>query len=154
VKSGLAELEKWIGNATEELAGTSWHELNYIRQAVGFLVIHQKRKKSLSEITQDLCPVLTVRQIYRICTMYWDDKYSTQSVSAEVVANMRDSVSKNSRNLESNSFLLDDDLSIPFSTDDISKAIPYVDPTNVVLPLVLSEYQSAQRVFDPMVAVS
>uniref|UniRef100_A0A2N9HHV9 glycine--tRNA ligase n=1 Tax=Fagus sylvatica TaxID=28930 RepID=A0A2N9HHV9_FAGSY len=38
-------------------AGTSWHELNYIRQAVGFLVIHQKRKKSLDEIRQDLCPV-------------------------------------------------------------------------------------------------
>ncbi|MED6221447.1 hypothetical protein PIB30_054772 [Stylosanthes scabra] len=83
VKSGLAELEKWIGNATEEYAGTSWHELNYIRQAVGFLVIHQKRRKSLEEICQDLCPVLTVRQIYRISTMYWDDKYSTQSVSNE-----------------------------------------------------------------------
>ncbi|KAK7310693.1 hypothetical protein RJT34_08355 [Clitoria ternatea] len=38
VKSGLAELEKWIVNATEE-------------------VIHQKRKKSLAEIRQDLCPV-------------------------------------------------------------------------------------------------
>ncbi|GMY24820.1 glycine--tRNA ligase, chloroplastic/mitochondrial 2 isoform X1 [Fagus crenata] len=38
-------------------AGPSWHELNYIRQAVGFLVIHQKRKKSLDEIRQDLGPV-------------------------------------------------------------------------------------------------
>lgn len=65
VKSGLAELEKWIVSAKEEVnavfsssncysdwskqdlglnyyviqfAGTSWHELNYIRQAVGFLV--------------------------------------------------------------------------------------------------------------------
>ncbi|PHT74186.1 hypothetical protein T459_21463 [Capsicum annuum] len=38
VKSGLAELEKWIVNSKEEFAGTSWHELNYIRQAVGFLV--------------------------------------------------------------------------------------------------------------------
>jgi len=27
---------------------------------------------------------LSVRQIYRICTMYWDDKYSTHSVSNEV----------------------------------------------------------------------
>ncbi|XP_068475998.1 myosin-15-like isoform X2 [Phaseolus vulgaris] len=66
VKSGLAELEKWIVNAKEEYAGTSWHELNYIRQAVGFLVIHQKRKKSLEEIRKDLCPALTVRQIYVI----------------------------------------------------------------------------------------
>ncbi|KAL8511391.1 hypothetical protein ACS0TY_017976 [Phlomoides rotata] len=66
-----------------QFAGTSWHELNYIRQAVGFLVIHQKRKKYLYEIRQDLCPKLTVRQIYRISTMYWDDKYGTQSVSNE-----------------------------------------------------------------------
>ncbi|MED6156822.1 hypothetical protein PIB30_017982 [Stylosanthes scabra] len=110
VKSGLAELEKWIGNATEEYAGTSWHELNYIRQAVGFLVIHQKRKKSLEEICQDLCPALTVRQIYRISTMYWDDKYSTQSVSNEVVSEMREIVSKDNQNVTSNSFLLDDDL--------------------------------------------
>ncbi|KAJ1442831.1 P-loop containing nucleoside triphosphate hydrolase [Sesbania bispinosa] len=110
MKSGLAELEKWIVNAKEEYAGTSWHELNYIRQAVGFLVIHQKRKKSLEEIRQDLCPALTVRQIYRISTMYWDDKYGTQSVSNEVVSEMREIVSKDNQNLTSNSFLLDDDL--------------------------------------------
>jgi len=104
VKSGLAELEKWIVGATAEFAGTSWHELNYIRQAVGFLVIHQKRKKSLDEIMQDLCPALTVRQIYRISTMYWDDKYGTQSVSNEVVAQMREILNKDSQNLTSNSF--------------------------------------------------
>ncbi|PIA43173.1 hypothetical protein AQUCO_02000543v1 [Aquilegia coerulea] len=144
VKSGLAELERWIVNTTEEIAGTSWHELNYIRQAVGFLVIHQKRKKSLEEIKQDLCPALTVRQIYRICTMYWDDKYGTQSVSTEVVTQMRDTLNKDSQNLNSNSFLLDDDLSIPFSTEDISKAIPELDPSGIELPPFLRELPSAQ----------
>ncbi|GAB2275885.1 hypothetical protein Dimus_010629 [Dionaea muscipula] len=139
VKSGLAELEKWIVNATEEFTGTAWHELNYIRQAVGFLVIHQKRKKSLEEIRQDLCPVLTVRQIYRISTMYWDDKYGTQSVSNEVVAQMREILNKDGQNLTSNSFLLDDDPSIPFSTDDISKAIPAINPVDVGLPTLLLE---------------
>ncbi|KAL6523944.1 hypothetical protein OROMI_031039 [Orobanche minor] len=146
VKSGLAELEKWIVNATEEFAGTSWHELNYIRQAVGFLVIHQKRKKSLEEIRQDLCPKLTVRQIYRISTMYWDDKYGTQSVSNEVVSQMRDIVNKDSQNLSSsNSFLLDDDLSIPFSTEDVYMAIPAIDPSNIELPQFFSEYPSAKQ---------
>ncbi|KAJ9548305.1 hypothetical protein OSB04_020848 [Centaurea solstitialis] len=140
VKSGLAELEKWIANAKEEFAGTSWHELNYIRQAVGFLVIHQKRKKSLEEIRQDLCPALTVRQIYRISTMYWDDKYGTQSVVAE----MREMLNKDSQNLTSNSFLLDDDLSIPFSTEDIYMAIPAIDPSDIEPPTFLSEYPSAQ----------
>lgn len=144
VKSGLAELEKWIVNAKDEFAGTSWHELNYIRQAVGFLVIHQKRKKSLEEIRQDLCPALTVRQIYRISTMYWDDKYGTQSVSNEVVGEMREILNKDSQNLTSNSFLLDDDLSIPFSTEDIYMAIPPIDPSDIEVPPVLSENPSVQ----------
>uniref|UniRef100_A0A2N9FTF8 Dilute domain-containing protein n=1 Tax=Fagus sylvatica TaxID=28930 RepID=A0A2N9FTF8_FAGSY len=97
--------------------GTSWHELNYIRQAVGFLVIHQKRKKSLDEIRQDLCPV---------------------------VAQMREIVSKDNQNLTSNSFFLDDDLSIPFSTEDIDIAIPAIDPSDIELPAFLSEYPCAQ----------
>ncbi|KAL5189914.1 Myosin-15 [Glycine soja] len=140
VKSGLAELEKWIANAKEEYAGTSWHELNYIRQAVGFLVIHQKRKKSLEEIRQDLCPALTVRQIYRISTMYWDDKYGTQSVVSE----MREIVSKDNQSLSSNSFLLDDDMSIPFSAEDIDKAIPAINTVDIDLPAFLCEYPCAQ----------
>ncbi|KAJ8527104.1 hypothetical protein K7X08_029581 [Anisodus acutangulus] len=163
VKSGLAELEKWIVNAKEEFAGTSWHELNYIRQSVGFLVIHQKRKKSLEEIRQDLCPASTIRQIYRISTMYWDDKYGTQSVSNE----MREILNKDSQNLTSNSFLLDDDLrshqfrkchsvdidqafclwneyiSIPFLTEDIYMALPELDPSLMELPKFLSEYPLA-----------
>lgn len=54
-------------------------------QAVQFLVIHQKHKKSLEEITNDLCPVLSVQQLYRISTMYWDDRYNTETVSHEVL---------------------------------------------------------------------
>ncbi|KAK7352590.1 hypothetical protein VNO80_18014 [Phaseolus coccineus] len=144
IKSGLAELEKWIVNANEEYAGTSWHELNYIRQAVGFLVIHQKIKKSLEEIRQDLCPALTVRQIYRISTMYWDDKYGTQSVSNEVVSEMRDLVSKDNPSLTSNSFLLDDDMSIPFSAEDIDMAIPAINTDDIDPPAFLCEYPCAQ----------
>ncbi|XP_062221812.1 protein OPAQUE1-like isoform X2 [Phragmites australis] len=144
VKAGLSLLEKWITDVTEEFAGTSWHELNYIRQAVGFLVIHQKRKKTLEEIRQDLCPSLSVRQIYRICSMYWDDKYNTQGISNEVVAAMREMVNKDSQNLVSNSFLLDDDLSIPFSTEDLSMAIPAIDYSDIDLPESLHPYPSVQ----------
>ncbi|KAJ1281296.1 hypothetical protein BS78_04G295700 [Paspalum vaginatum] len=143
VKAGLSSLEKWISDVTE-FAGTSWHELNYIRQAVGFLVIHQKRKKTLEDIRQDLCPSLSVRQIYRICSMYWDDKYNTQGISPEVVAAMREMVNKDSQNLVSNSFLLDDDLSIPFSTEDLSMAIPAIDYADVDLPKSLHHYTSVQ----------
>ena len=42
------------------------NSLSCVVQAVTFLVIHQKHKKSLEEITNDLCPVLSVQQLYRI----------------------------------------------------------------------------------------
>ncbi|KAK8615226.1 hypothetical protein V6N13_069004 [Hibiscus sabdariffa] len=83
VKAGLAELEQWCNEATEEYAGSAWDELKHIRQAIGFLVIHQKPKKTLDEITKELCPVLSIQQLYRINTMYWDDKYGTHSVSSD-----------------------------------------------------------------------
>ncbi|EMS63508.1 Myosin-J heavy chain [Triticum urartu] len=125
VKAGLSLLEKWITDVSEE-------------------VIHQKRKKTLEEISQDLCPSLSLRQIYRICSMYWDDKYNTQGISNEVVSAMREMVNKDTQNLASNSFLLDDDLSIPFSTEDLSIAIPAIDYADVELPESLHHYPSAQ----------
>ena len=54
--------------------GESWNALAHIRQAVTFLVIHQKHRKSFREITEDLCNSLSVQQLYRISTMYWDDR--------------------------------------------------------------------------------
>ncbi|XP_074565345.1 myosin-17-like isoform X2 [Curcuma longa] len=122
VKAGLAELERWCNDATEEYAGSSWDELKHIRQAVGFLVLHQKPKKTLKEITKDLCPVLSIQQLYRISTMYWDDKYGTHSVSSEIISSMRLMMAEGSTNSSGSSFLLDDDSSIPFSVDDISKS--------------------------------
>lgn len=143
VKAGLGELEHWIYEATTDYAGSSWDELRYIRQAVGFLVIHQKPKKSLDEITHDLCPVLSIQQLYRISTMYWDDKYGTHSVSPEVVANMRVLMSEDSSNSAvSNSFLLDDDSSIPFSADDISKSMKDVDLGDIDPPSLIRDNPS------------
>ncbi|OMO86452.1 IQ motif, EF-hand binding site [Corchorus olitorius] len=62
----------------------------------------------------------------------------------EVVAEMREMLNKDNQHLSSNSFLLDDDLSIPFSTEDIDIAIPAIDPSDVELPAVLSGYSCAQ----------
>ncbi|KAK9844720.1 hypothetical protein WJX74_005896 [Apatococcus lobatus] len=118
VKTGLAEVENWIHTAGKEWVGESWDELRYIRQAVTFLVIHQKHKKSLEEITNDLCPVLSVQQLYRISTMYWDDRFGTETVSQDVLARMKQLMVDN-QSAASHSFLLDDDSSIPFSLDDI-----------------------------------
>ncbi|XP_038696506.1 myosin-17-like isoform X2 [Tripterygium wilfordii] len=139
VKAGLAELEQWCCEATEEYAGSAWDELKHIRQAVGFLVIHQKPKKTLNEITKELCPVLSIQQLYRISTMYWDDKYGTHSVSSDVISSMRVMMTEDSNNAVSSSFLLDDDSSIPFTVDDISKSIQKVDIAEVEPPPLIRE---------------
>lgn len=139
VKAGLAELELWCCEAKEEYAGSSWDALKHIRQSVGFLVIHQKPKKSLDEIAHDLCPVLSIQQLYRISTMYWDDKYGTHSVSPDVIANMKVLMAEDSNDAHGNSFLLDDDLSIPFTVDDISKSMQETDLSDINPPSQLLE---------------
>ncbi|WJX79127.1 Myosin-6 [Trifolium repens] len=125
VKAGLAELELWCCQAKEEYAGSSWDELKHIRQAVGFLVIHQKYRISYDEIVNDLCPILSVQQLCKICTLYWDDNYNTQSVSPHVLASMRMDLDTN--NPPSDSFLLDDSSSIPFSVEDLSASLQEKD---------------------------
>mmetsp|Transcript_16539 Transcript_16539/g.49488 ORF Transcript_16539/g.49488 Transcript_16539/m.49488 type:complete len:1726 (-) Transcript_16539:622-5799(-) len=142
VKTGLAEVETWIHGAGKEWVGDSWEELKFIRQAVTFLVIHQKDKKSLEEITNDLCPVLSVQQLYRISTMYWDDRYNTETVNHEVLARMKQLMVDNNT-AASHSFLLDDDSSIPFSLDDIAALMEDKDMyTEVPVPPALKEYKS------------
>ncbi|KAL3517670.1 hypothetical protein ACH5RR_020259 [Cinchona calisaya] len=139
VKAGLAELEHWCYDATDEYAGSSWDELKHIRQAIGFLVIHQKPKKTLDEINHDICPVLSVQQLYRISTMYWDDKYGTHSLSPDVISNMRMLMTEDSNNAVSSSFLLDDDSSIPFSVDDLSKSMDQIDVLDIEPPPLIRE---------------
>lgn len=123
VKTGLSELENWLAMAGEEWVGSAWDELKYIRQAVTLLVIHQKSKKTLEEITNDLCPVLSIQQLYRISTMYWDDKYGTETVSQDVLVKMKTSMTEESNASSSNSFLLDDDSNIPFTVEEIASAM-------------------------------
>ncbi|KAL1189114.1 Myosin-17 [Cardamine amara subsp. amara] len=74
VKAGLVELEQWCVEATDEYAGSAWDELKHISQAVGFLLIRKKAEMTLDDITRERCLVLSIQQLYRISTMYWDDK--------------------------------------------------------------------------------
>ncbi|KAI4380840.1 hypothetical protein MLD38_006983 [Melastoma candidum] len=53
-------------------------------------------------------------------------------------------VNKDSQNLASSAFLLDDDLRIPFSTEDIDMAIPVIDPSDITLPSCLSGHSCSQ----------
>lgn len=149
VKRGLAELETWIHSAGADFVGDSWEELRYIRQAVDFLCIHQKPRKTLEEITNDLCPVLSIQQLYRISTMYWDDKYNTETVSHLVLGKMKDMMSKNS-SAASHSFLLDDDSAIPFQQEDILNMLNDKDLyTELPIPAALADTQSFTFLMQP-----
>lgn len=58
-------------------------------QAATFLGIGIKLKASFEEITSDLCPALSIQQLYRLSTMYWDHQDKTGMVSPEVGAWVR-----------------------------------------------------------------
>ncbi|KAL2463486.1 Myosin-6 [Forsythia ovata] len=131
VKAGLDELELWCRHAKEEYMGSSWDELKHVRQAVGFLVIYQKLRITYDDLTTDLCPMISIQQLYRICTLYWDDNYNTSSVSPDLISSMKNIMTGDSDDTDSNSFLLDDNSSIPFSVDDISSSLQDSDFTGV-----------------------
>ncbi|GFQ02596.1 myosin-8 [Phtheirospermum japonicum] len=111
MKSGLDELEVWCGHAQE--------------------VIHQKSRITYDDLTTDLCPMLSVQQLYRICTIYGDDNFNTPSVDPEVISSMKILMTEESEDADSNSYILDDNSSIPFSVDDISSSLREADFTNV-----------------------
>ncbi|KAG2598643.1 hypothetical protein PVAP13_5KG404800 [Panicum virgatum] len=143
VKAGLDELEHWCFWLTEEYAGSAWDELKHIRQAVTLLILEEKHSRSLTEITDDFCPALSMQQLYRISTMYCDDKYGTLGIPPEVISSMRTKMiegsSSPSAHDDINSFLLDDDFSIPFSVDDIAKLMVHVDVADMDLPPLIQE---------------
>ncbi|KAL6535163.1 hypothetical protein OROMI_026537 [Orobanche minor] len=130
IKAGLDELELWCGHA-QEFAGPSWDELKHVRQAVGFLVIHQKSRITYDDLTTDLCPILNIYQLYRICTIYGDDNYNTPSIAEDVISSMKILMTEESNDADNSKFLLDDNSSIPFSVDDISSSLRQVDFKNV-----------------------
>ncbi|XXG90609.1 hypothetical protein AAC387_Pa12g2336 [Persea americana] len=140
VKAGLTELETWCGQAKKEYAGSSWDELKHIRQAVGFLVIHKKSRISYDDITNDLCPSLSVQQLHRICTNYWDASYGTSSVNADVISFMRILMTEESNTAVSDAFLLEDNSSIPFSVDDLSNSLQEKDFSDVKTANELIDY--------------
>ncbi|CAN6547643.1 unnamed protein product [Malus baccata var. baccata] len=139
VKNGLAELELWCNLAKEEYAGSSWDELKYIRQAVGFLVLHQKSRISYDELTNDLCPALSVQQLHRVCTLFLDDDYNPQSVAPDVISSMNFLMTDDSSGEDSSSFLLDDNSSLPFSIEDISGSMQDQSYSDVKPPAELLE---------------
>jgi len=138
VRAGLAEVEAWAEAAGDAWVGCAAAELAHIRQAVTFLVLHAKPRKSLADLAGDLCPALSVQQLYRLATMYWDDRYHTETVAPGVLAEMKAAMVAAAAGGGagaagaaavpavgggSHSFLLDDDSSIPFTASDVAGAM-------------------------------
>ncbi|XP_035817765.1 myosin-17 isoform X6 [Zea mays] len=127
IRAGLAELKHWSDNATREFAGSAWEALRHIRQAVDFLVISLKPMRTLREIRTDVCPALSIQQLERIVSMYWDDVNGTNTISAEFTSSLKSAIRDESNMATNFSILLDDDSSIPFSLDDITKTLPVIE---------------------------
>lgn len=111
LNTGLQELEEWCLKAPDQSAALLMEELLHIRQAVGFLVCHQKAQKSLDEITSELCPV---------------------------IGKMRALTAADSTNTD-NSFLIDVNSSSPFSMEEVLRCCgsSINNPGNVdALPLI------------------
>ncbi|KAG0546530.1 hypothetical protein BDA96_01G002300 [Sorghum bicolor] len=127
VKQGLDELETWCTVAKPE-------------------VIFKKFRISYDEIISDLCPVLSVQQIYKICTQYWDDKYNTESVSEEVLDEMKKVVNEGTGQGTSsdNTFLLNEEISMPLSLEEIANSMDAKEFQNVSPPQELLDNAAFQ----------
>ncbi|RYR32205.1 hypothetical protein Ahy_A10g046800 [Arachis hypogaea] len=130
LKSGLAELEQWSTEATEE-------------------VVEKKDELSYDGLTNELCPVLSSHQLYRICTLYWDgnENDSSQSVSSEVISSLKllmtDGVEDDSK-----SYMLEDNSSIPIIVEEISSSLKDKTTSKVKPPEELLENAGFQFLHD------
>ncbi|CAN7140611.1 unnamed protein product [Brassica rapa subsp. narinosa] len=132
VEAGLAKLKQWCIEATDEYVGSAWDELSHIRQAAGFLqAIIQKQEMTLDKITRELCPVLSIRQLYRISALYFDDIYDMSSVSSDVISSMMIRLIDDLTDGVRSDFLLEDDLSNPFTVEDLSKSTEQGDVNDI-----------------------
>ncbi|XP_076883498.1 myosin-11-like [Bidens hawaiensis] len=151
VETGLSQLEQWCYKATEKYLGSAWYELKHIKYAIGFLVIQDKSRKTLDEISDDLCPLLNIQQLYKICTWFFDDTYRNRGVAPRVISTMKDLKEGDYLNgAIRTAFLLDDDLSIPFSVDDFSKSTDQINITNIELPPLVLEHLGLDFLLSPV----
>ncbi|CAI5480733.1 unnamed protein product [Closterium sp. Yama58-4] len=124
MEEGLGRLEQWVHDVEVQLRDAMGatkeplkRELRHIRQAIYFLTLDHKPRRSLEEI-EELCPDLTLNQLVHMCIWYEDDAYGTKGVDPSVTERMWALM------LDDCPMLLRDDESIPFTVDDIALAMP------------------------------
>ncbi|CAG9464022.1 unnamed protein product [Pedinophyceae sp. YPF-701] len=105
LSGGLRALRGWLLDMGPAV-GRASDMLEPFQQAVSFLVIHNKQNLDFKMLTEDVCCNLSVQQIYRLSTLYWDDKYNTESLSRPVQQELRRAMNQNKSQMTS--FLVDD----------------------------------------------
>ncbi|KAK9033418.1 hypothetical protein V6N11_018451 [Hibiscus sabdariffa] len=125
VKYGLIELELWCAQSADE-------------------VLQEKSSISYDQITNELCPVLSVQQLFRICWLFRDDKYNTPNVSPNVIASMKHLMPNDSEDGGGGTFLLEDDISIPFTMEDVTASMQVKEFAEVKPAAELAENPSFQ----------
>lgn len=87
--AGMNQIEQMLMNVGQEWFGNSFDKLARLRQAITFLVVSNKGRKTLEEFTQGIlpgiCPDLNLAQVYRLCVQYVDDKYGSASIQSSVL---------------------------------------------------------------------
>ncbi|PWA84615.1 myosin-9 [Artemisia annua] len=92
---------------------------------------------TLDYISHDLCPALNIKQLYKISSMYRDGIYNTPTVSPDVMSKMK----VLALNVDdSESFLLEENLSIPFSVDDLSKSMDQISIVDIEPPPLIRDH--------------
>jgi len=90
---GMNSLEQWLMMNGTDWFGRSFERLAHIRQAITFLVVSGKHRKSLPEfingIVPGICPNLSLPQVFRLASQYVDDKYGSPPISPEVLAGIQ-----------------------------------------------------------------
>ncbi|XP_042045753.1 myosin-6-like [Salvia splendens] len=137
VKTGLTEFELWYGD-THEYAGSSLDELKYVQQAVKLLIMQQKAELTYDDLTTELCPILSSQQLYRICTIFGDENES-DNVPPEVMSKLKSLAEDDSTDPDSDSYLLEDNSSIPLPVEELSSSRQDLNFKGVKLPEELLE---------------
>ncbi|KAI3740142.1 hypothetical protein L2E82_30563 [Cichorium intybus] len=136
VKAGLAKLEIWCF-AKDEYAGTALDELKHIRKDVGLLTIYEKHKTSYKHITNNICNIQRL-QAFRIRNKSSNPIYNDQHISQDVISSA--TILIDSDHARINFFPLNNNLSIPFSVDDLSISMKVEDFANVKPTKELTKY--------------
>ena len=123
INSGLQAVEEWIGKAGVDWTGASWNNLVHLRQANAFLATPSKYDKLLPDIMKGICPDLSIHQLYRLGRMHVDTSggFGMDTLSQNVLTEMKILMAKGVSSGALDSFLLDDDSTIPFRAEDVAK---------------------------------